>query len=270
MKLGACVVVSFDFEGRLSLNLDGDFVFVTIWEFESPRGADIFASMWLSCEIDGIISCFDLNIQFIKVLHFMRQPNNQSFTFIRWNLLKRHYLNRSDLLKKPFVIIPRALILWVRKESVLERFKILLDVVEWDDVRSVVDQTIGIVEFRHQFSSVVPSWVVREVLLNHTQSDFAFFFHQSLLMRFPDFNLLHVRVLRLHALSDFKQLCLDDPESIVPTVEISFVHFHHFLAEHNLSLQDLWLFFLAQFTLKSETFLYGPLSLMPKSIAFGI
>ena len=30
MKLGACVVVSFDFEGRLSLNLDGDFVFVTI------------------------------------------------------------------------------------------------------------------------------------------------------------------------------------------------------------------------------------------------
>jgi hypothetical protein len=30
MKLGAWVVVSFDVEGRLSLNMDGDFVFVTI------------------------------------------------------------------------------------------------------------------------------------------------------------------------------------------------------------------------------------------------
>jgi len=87
----------------------------------------------------------------------MRQTNNQSFAFIRWNLLKRHYLNRSDLLKKPFVIIPWALVLWVREESVFKGFKILLDVLEWDDVRSVVDKTIRIVEFRHQFSSVVPS-----------------------------------------------------------------------------------------------------------------
>ena len=60
-------------------------------------------------------------------------------------------------MKKPFVVIPRALILWVRKESVLKGLKIFLDVSDWDDVRSVVVKTIRIVEFRHQQSSEVPS-----------------------------------------------------------------------------------------------------------------
>lgn len=63
-------------------------------------------------------------------------------------------------MKKPFVIIPWALVLWVGEESVLEGFKILLDAVEWDDVRSVVDETVRVIEFRHQFSSVVPSRIV--------------------------------------------------------------------------------------------------------------
>jgi len=72
MELGFGVVGAGHGEGSLRCYFDRNIVFVTILEFKSPRGADVFGSSWLSSKIDGSLTCLNLNVQLIKVFNFMR------------------------------------------------------------------------------------------------------------------------------------------------------------------------------------------------------
>ena len=115
------------------------------------------------------------------------------------------------------MIVPWALVLRIREERMLKHCKVAFDGFKWDDVRVVGQSSITILKLGHELGSVVPCAVIAKVLLDQTESHLAFLLNKWLLS-------LLEHIFR-NSNCVFLQESFNHPESVVPAVEIPFVHF---------------------------------------------
>lgn len=174
-----------------------------------------------------------------------------------------------ELLDEPLVVVPRALVLRIGVEGVLEPGQIFLDGGKRYDIVQVVDlATKFVMQKGHQFAAIMPGRVVREILLNHLERDRNFlldkrFFHIIQILTFE----------QVCTNPHFLQVTFDDPRAIIPAVEVALIHLKHLganfvelcLHQHGVE-RPHWLDKLA---LELEAFFERPLPLEPECVAFG-
>ena len=210
----------------------------------------------------------DLQVHLVQPAHSVRELYGQTeLCRISFCQLDASDLHRAQLLEKPLMVVPRALVLRICEVGVLQLLKVGLDRLERDGVCSVVvAQAVAAVEARHELATVVPGREIGEVLLDQGQSHLALCLDEHLLVLFIYF--FRSFPLQLSPLGMLLQESLYHPQFVIPAMKVPFILFQHFVAQQQLILQDVRVHLdLWQLLLELEALLQRPLPLKPERVA---